>query len=148
MSIVITIVSNIAVLVSHNIIFFEFFMHMSHGVNKKTPSSASSHLHPPARFSPGLLVVLQEILYQPSFAEENKIFPFSSLMVGFDFAVLFMCIFYDSFFYSFAIMKYESRAVVVFSDSEKTKFEVDTTSVILSYLYRFGNVKKELFRYC
>ena len=68
MSIVITIVSNIAVLVSHNIIFVEFFMPMSHGVNKKTPSSASSHLHPPARFSPGLLVVLQEILYQPSFA--------------------------------------------------------------------------------
>ena len=69
-------------------------------------------------------------------------------MVGFDFAVLFMCIFYDSFFYSFAIMKYESRAVAVFSDSEKTKFEVDTTSVILGYLYHFGNVKKELFRYC
>ena len=39
MSIIITIVSNITVLVSH-IIFFGFFMPTSHGVNKKTPSSA------------------------------------------------------------------------------------------------------------
>ena len=40
------------------------------------------------------------------------------------------------------------QAVVVFSVSEETKFEVDTTSIILSYLYHFGNVNKELFRYC
>ena len=36
----------------------------------------------------------------------------------------------------------------VFSVSEETKFEVDTTSIILSYLCHFGNVNKELFRYC
>ena len=35
MSIIITIVSNIIVLVSQNIIFFGFFMPMIHGVNKK-----------------------------------------------------------------------------------------------------------------
>ena len=35
MSIIITIVSNITVLVSHNIISFGFFMPISHGVNKK-----------------------------------------------------------------------------------------------------------------
>ena len=52
MSIIITIVGNITVLVSHNIIFFEFFMPMSHGFNKKTPSSVSPHL-------PGLFVVLR-----------------------------------------------------------------------------------------
>ena len=40
------------------------------------------------------------------------------------------------------------QAVVVFSVSEETKFEVDTTSIILSYLCHFGNVNKELFRYC
>ena len=95
-----------------------------------------------------LRLLLSGYLRKLMHCRRNKIFPFSSLMVGFDFAVLFMCIFYDSFFYSFTIMKYESRAVVVFSDSEKTKFEVDTTSIILSYLYHFGNVKKELFRYC
>ena len=47
MSIIITIVSNITVLVSHSIIFFGFFMPMSDGVKKKTPSSASPHLHHP-----------------------------------------------------------------------------------------------------
>ena len=33
---------------------------------------------------------------------------------------------------------------------DETKFEVDTTSdtIILSYLYRLGNVSKKLFRYC
>ena len=39
------------------------------------------------------------------------------------------------------------QAVVVVLVSEETKFEVDTTSIILSYLYHFGNVNKELFRY-
>ena len=53
MSIIITIVSNITVLVSHNIIFFGFFMPLSHGVNKKTPSSVSPHL-------PGLFVVYKK----------------------------------------------------------------------------------------
>ena len=31
--------------------------------------------------------------------------------------------------------------------SEETKFEVDTTSIILSYLYHFENVNNELLRY-
>ena len=29
---------------------------------------------------------------------------------------------------------------------EETKFEVDTTSIILSYLYNFRNVNNELFK--
>ena len=37
--------------------------------------------------------------------------------------------------------------VVVVLLSEETKFEVDTTSIILSYLYHFRNVNKELFKY-
>ena len=40
------------------------------------------------------------------------------------------------------------QAVVVFSASEETKFEADTSSIILSYLYHLGNVNKQLFRYC
>ena len=31
---------------------------------------------------------------------------------------------------------------------EETKFEVNTTSIILSYLYNFENIDKESFRYC
>ena len=34
----------------------------------------------------------------------------------------------------------------VFSVFKETKFEVDITSIILSYLYHFGNANKELFR--
>lgn len=41
----------------------------------------------------------------------------------------------------------KSQAAVVFRFREKTKFETDTTSIIVSYLYHFGNIKKELFRY-
>ena len=37
--------------------------------------------------------------------------------------------------------------VVVFLVSEETNFEVDTTSIILIYLYHFRNVNKKLFRY-
>ena len=40
------------------------------------------------------------------------------------------------------------QAVVVFSVSEETKIEVDTSSKVLSYSNHFGDVKKELFRYC
>ena len=69
MSIIITIIGNNTVLVSHNLILFWFFMSMSHGVKKKrllqvSPSSSI----PPTSVLPGLFVVLQEILYQPSFA--------------------------------------------------------------------------------
>ena len=68
MTILITIISNIAVLVSHNIICFGYFIPMSHGVNKKsTPITAP----PPlllTGFSPGLLVGLQEMFYKHFFA--------------------------------------------------------------------------------
>ena len=48
-SIIIAIVSNITVLVSHNTIFFGYFMPMSHGVNMKTRPS----VHPPFSLLPG-----------------------------------------------------------------------------------------------
>ena len=37
---------------------------------------------------------------------------------------------------------------IVFSVPEETKFEVDTTSIILSCFYHFRNVNNELFKYC
>ena len=44
----------ITVLVSHNVIYLEYFMPMSHGVNKNAPTIVSP-TPPPNRFSPGLL---------------------------------------------------------------------------------------------
>ena len=60
--------SNIAVLVSHNVIGFGYFIPMSHGVNKKsTPITAPTPLLLTG-FSPGLLVGLQEMFYKHFFA--------------------------------------------------------------------------------
>ena len=39
------------------------------------------------------------------------------------------------------------HTAVVFLVSKKTKLEVDTTSIILSHLYHFVNVNKELLRF-
>ena len=44
-------------------------------------------------------------------------------------------------------MVWKLQAVVIFSVSEETKFNVDTTSIILSCFYHFGDVKKELLGY-
>ena len=40
------------------------------------------------------------------------------------------------------------QSVAVFSVFEETKFEVDTASIILSYLYHFVNLNKKLMRCC
>ena len=109
-SVIITIVSNITVLVSHDIIFFGFIMPMSHGVNKKTSSSVSPYLHLPYQVFTKF-VVLQEMHYQISFAvirlfakdnafsKKIRFFSFSSFLVGFDFAFWrFTCVFTPCFF--------------------------------------------------
>ena len=51
MSIVIAIVSNITVLVSHNVIFFGGYMPMSHDVNKNTAPSTSLKISPLPRLN-------------------------------------------------------------------------------------------------
>ena len=48
----------ITVLVSHSVIYLEYFMPMSHGVNKKAPTIVSP-TPTPNRFSPGLLFYKQ-----------------------------------------------------------------------------------------
>ena len=68
MSIIITIIINITVLLPHNIICFEYFMPLSHDINNKVPPM-SNCLPPGLHLDfPGFFVVLEEILYQPSFA--------------------------------------------------------------------------------
>ena len=61
--IIITIISNITALMSHNVISFVYFVPMSHGVSKKAPTFVSRPHLPLTTFSPVLFVVLQEILY-------------------------------------------------------------------------------------
>ena len=51
-SIITTNVSNIAVLLSHNVTCFTYFMPMSHGINEKTPTIAF-HQPPSPPFWPG-----------------------------------------------------------------------------------------------
>ena len=46
------------------------------------------------------------------------------------------------------ISVWKLQTAIIFLVSEETKFDVDTTSMILSHLYHFGNVNKELFKYC
>ena len=58
----------ITMLVSHNVIYLEYFIPMSHGVNKKAPTIVSPQLSPQQVFT--RLVVLQVILYQPFFCSD------------------------------------------------------------------------------
>ena len=142
MSIIITIVSNITVLVSHNVIFFGFFMPMDHGVNKKTPSSVSPTFISSTRFLLGLFIVLEEILHQ-SFLAVIRLFPEDNAFLNkIRFFLLAHCwlvlillfrlyVFFTArFFYCSPIMIL--RIIVIFPDREKAKFEVYTTSIILS----------------
>ena len=69
MSIIITIINNITVLVSHSVICFGYFMCMSHDVSIRRLFQLSTPTPSPlTKFSPGLSFVLQEIVYQTSSA--------------------------------------------------------------------------------
>ena len=77
MSIIITSVSNITLLVLYNIIYFGYFMTMSHTINKNTSPSASLHL--PFHYEVFTRFACCLLLYQPSTA-----------LIGFYFCVLFI----------------------------------------------------------
>ena len=55
-----TIISNITVLVSHHVIFFGYFMSISHGVYKKAPAVVSHHISP--RLSAGFFFFYKKYL--------------------------------------------------------------------------------------
>ena len=100
-------------------------------------------LHPPTSFPlPDLFVVLQETLYQPSFA---LIRLFRKIM---HFRIKTILASHQSCDVAKEIRVWKLQTAIIFLVSEETKFEVDTTSIILSHLYHFGNVNKELFKYC
>ena len=113
----------------------------------------------PIRFSTGLFV-LQGILYQSSFAvirlfakdnvfsKKIRLLLFAHCCSVFILSLCLYVFFMACFFTVQPSWNYESISVVVFSVSEEKKFEVDTTSISLSYLYHSRNVIKELFRYC
>ena len=85
-SIIITVISNIIVLVSHNVFCLGHFMPMSYGVNEKTLPIVSLPPFDLSRFSPSLFVVLQGILYQPFFVLIRllpKIIHFQSKAISF-----------------------------------------------------------------
>ena len=107
----ITIISNITVLVSH-CICFRYFMPMSHDVNKKASSIVSPHPSLYQVFT--RLVVLQEILYQSSFALirllqkimhfQSKTIFFYQLIAGWFWFCFFMYVFLRELFHSSAII--------------------------------------------
>ena len=90
-------------------------------VNKKAPPTHSVHCGlnpplPPPTFNNINLSVLPSPLLTLQTIQSSLFRQFSSLTV--------------------------LQSIAVFSVFEETKFEVDTASIILSYLYHFGNVKK------
>ena len=85
-SIIITVISNITVLVSQNVFCLGYSMPMSYGVNEKTLPIVSLPPFVLSRFSPSLFVVLQGILYQPFFVLIRllpKIIHFQSKAISF-----------------------------------------------------------------
>ena len=57
-----------------------YFKLMSHGVNKKTPPSASPNSLPPARFSQGLFAVLQKLLYRLHGFQQKQLLVFIKIV--------------------------------------------------------------------
>ena len=104
--------SNIIVLVSYNVVYFEYFVPMSHGVKKKAPWIVSPQPSPLPGFNQ-VCLLFYKILYQPyllwsNYCEDdafsNKtIFSFNLFLVGFDFAILCICV-SRALFHSSAIM--------------------------------------------
>ena len=104
MPIIITIVSNITVLVSCNIItWFGYFMSMNHGVNKDSSLEWSAPHHLPftyevfirfvcRRNNSAILFCSHQIVCKSCVFKVKHIFSFNSLLVGFDFAVLLTCV--------------------------------------------------------
>ena len=144
---------------------------MSHGVNKKAHTIVSplppNHVF--TRFvccftrntlSTFLCSDLQKLLQTIMHFQFKKIFSFKLLLVGFDmlfYVYVFLRVFFHiscfhiriaSYLAPHQIMWHNKRIhghglkIQAVSFSKKTKFKVNTTSIILSYIYHYGNVNK------
>ena len=121
MSFIITIVSNITVLVPQYIIFFGFFMLMSHGMNKKTPPSASPYLYLPYQVCLlfykkcliNLLLLWSGYLWKIMHFQRKWEF-FFQLIAGQFWFCCFVYMFFMAFFYSSAILKWPIKSCCCF----------------------------------
>ena len=154
MSIKITIVSNVTVTKYHSLwIFCQWAMVSVRRLRQSDPP----HLLLPYRFLPGFFVAWAAILHRPCvaviwlFAKDKAILKkiiYFLLAHCWSVLISLFCLYIFTVFFTVLPLRNDtSKAAVIFLISEETKFEVDTTSIILSYLYHFGNVKKEFFRY-
>ena len=90
MQLLLLVILLVTVLVSHNVINFEYFMPMSHGVNKKVPTTISPN--PPSnRFSPACCFCSYLTDYCKNNSFTKQIFSTNLLLVSFDLDVLYMC---------------------------------------------------------
>ena len=84
---------------------------------------------------------IQSIVKDNTFSKKN-IFSFNSLLVS---VIILIRPLIKSRDITKEFVVWKLQIVVAFSVSEGTNFEVDTISIILSYLYHVGNVKQKLF---
>ena len=140
---------------------------MSHGVNKNAPPIVSPPPLPFTSFSPGFFIVLQAILYQhfAAFVAKNNSLSkeiISQLIAGRFSFCSFVYMFLKTLFESSVNIKLRIENFIcaymqrylryLIKHKQKNSWPwfdtIDTSSIMLSYLYHFGNVNKELFRYC
>ena len=127
---------------SQDIIFFGFLMPMIHSVNKKTPPSASPTSLSPTRFAccftrnadEHSIAVIRLFAKDNAFLKKKRFFLLTHCWSA---MVLLFCLYvvFFEFFTFLPLWNYESKAAVVLSVSEETRFEGDTNSIILGYLY-------------
>ena len=90
-----------------------------------------------------IMSIIITILFYIAFLKKIRFF-----LLAYSWSVVILKCYLYVFYIIFFTMKSRIKSCCCFSVSEETKTEVDTTSITLSYFYHFGNVKKELFRYC
>ena len=161
MSIIIAIASNIAVLVSNNVIFIGYFVPMSHCVNENFFQVLSTIFLWVPGFHQVCCYFTRNILLT-SFSPDQIISHFSThfrSVLIFPFVYMYFYGFYLQFNHydttnqSFSVcmlsnlashqitcytkkfIVWKLQVVVVFSVSEGTKIEFDTTSIVLRYLF-------------
>ena len=160
-SIITTIINNITVSWSHNVTCFDYFMPMNQCISKKVPPIVSHRTSPVPGFHQVCLLFYKKyfinlFLLWSDYCKKKCIFKvkqfFLSTCCCLVLILLFCgCVFLRTLFHSSTIIKLRIASnlhirIASYLASYQIMLEVDTTYVMLSYLYHFGNVNK-LFRY-